>query len=657
MTARNLLKRVAPYVATIALAVLLTGCMRFLPMRKSLSYIPPKLDTIQRPVVDIEAIAQKHKGAPGVTLGRRTTAVEEAWLPNTNSYSTIRAHRYIVLDPTSDNVANIDEDFSTDIRVDAADVLIFNPDGTSTQYTLKDFTITKRGENWISYSLPLKNIVRGSIVDHAWVLSAAHGLAFSSVEPTSMRTRLPSERSEFSYQYPKGYTLNIRKLPTDSPVKRINLTAERKVIFVVEDQPGVRNEPFSPSNASRFLQIAHGVQPPSRFTSGSYWRDLQKATYNRIFASESDEKFSDKDFLDTCSQIVQSAKSRVDSVQAIKSWISRNIKIDYDASATYSWKVFRRRVGSVDGVALLARQMYMALGFTPRLVLLHSRGQGDFDPLYHHWGQFGELSLVVEKGTEKYLVLLQRPLQPVNVVPSDYIQQPYLFVDTEDGESIFESPVYVMDTSSVHRRIRVKLDESGSATVSVESVRKGNAAYEHRIELEDVIDSERERHLRNKLVTLKDEVEDVKVSVEGLDNPIVPLVYKSSYVLPSGVTVTPTEAIFQVAGVLMSATESSETDTSARMFPISVWAPWRYGREIEIEYPSHWRLRTTLSEDSRTSTLGSASRIVNNTPGKLVISTSGSLIPGTYDPSLAGDLEAIDGDNTYAIPNLIFSTN
>lgn len=657
MIPRNHTNFMASIIAICTLTVLLTGCFRFMPVQKVMAYVPPKLDTIQRPVVDVEALAQKHRGVPGVILGKRTVAVEEKWLPDRNSYSTVRALRYVVLDPTSDEVANIEEDFESGISVDAADVLIFNPDGSSARYTLSDFTVTKRGRGITTYSLPLKNVVRGSIVDYSWVLSAPFGLAFSSSEPTALRSRLPIERVEFTYRYPSDYSLHIKRLPNDTAVKRVDHTTARKVTFTAENQPAVRFERFSPSSAARFLYIDHGSKPVSIFSSGDYWRDIQKGWYKKLFESESDEKFTDVDFLDTCKHIVRDARTAVDTIQAVKAWLSRNIKIDYEASSTYSWKVFRRRAGSIDGVALLARQMYMALGCTPRIVLLHSQRQGDFDSRYHYVSQFGELSLVVERGSQKYLVLIQRQAQPVNVVPSEYIGQPYLIVDTDAGESIVDTPVYVMDTSSVIRRIRVKLDESGSAAVSVEAVRTGTAAYDQRTELEDVVDSERERHLRNKLVTFKDEVEDVKVAVEGLNNPVGPLVYTSSYVLPSGVTITPGEAIFQVAGVLMSATESSDIDTSERVSPISVWAPWRYGRDIEIEYPSHWQLRTSLAEEMRASPLGTARRVITTSPGKLVISTLGSLNPGTYDKSLAGDLEAIDGDNTYAIPNLIFTTN
>ncbi|MBC8125060.1 MAG: transglutaminase domain-containing protein [Candidatus Kapabacteria bacterium] len=383
--------------------------------------------------------------------------------------------------------------------------------------------------------------------------------------------------------------------------------------------------------------------------------------YKRYFDNDSYDLMSDAAYRKSHTAVLNGARDRLDTLQRLKSWFSTSIKINYDEDSPESASsVFRSRVGSLWGATLLARQLYQSAGFKARIVQLHSLNEGVFDKNYANFNEFREIGLVVSKDSSLYLVLFQRPLQPVNVVPTEFIGQPFVYIDTDKMERSVETDVrFVSDTSSAFRTVRVNLDEDRFAHVDLSVTFKGDAAYDERTTLDDLPASELETTLKKRFVPTLAEASNVKVSVENLEDPTLPLVLKASFTLSDAVTVTGGEAIFQTAGILSPTSENDAgQDSSDRQFPIEITSPYRYDRQVEVVYPNTWTLSTSIDESEIHSDLGDLTRTRSISPGSLAVRFSSSLNAGTYPQRLAPELTNVLGDaGTSAIPSLVFKTN
>lgn len=649
-------------VAVVLLATCLTGCMRFIPLGRSSTYVPPSIDTVKSPTVDLAALRAAYPHERGVMLGTRVEDYESV-VRGADNYFYVRSMRYVILDAKADDLTNVSEQFHSMVGVRNADVLVFHPDGTREQYGLSDFTVSKVSEFWRVYRLPIKNATAGTVVDLCWVLEAGNSQNLADVEPTYLRHLIPTLRQEITLRRSSSFVPMQRKMPEIEGLNLVHSTSPNTTRYLVGEQPAIRDEKFSPpvSYQRARLDVCNRWDGATGYTPAQYWENQRDWMFWRHFNDDADDLAEDEQFQAFVASVLRGAQSRLDTLQRLKSWFSTNIKIDYNIeSRETAESVFDERVGPIGGATTLARQMYRTAGWNVRIVQLHSSTKGLFDSTYTNYLEFREVGLVVWKDSTRYLVLIQRPLQPVNVVPSEYVGQPLLYVDTsEPGASIENGVVFFSDTTSIERQIRVELDEDGTARVEIVVSYTGEEAYDERSLLDELPESELTASLSRRFSPGIAEVSGMKVSAENLFDPALPLVLRASYVVASAANEVDGEMVFQTAGILSSISETHNgEDSTERQQPIVIIHPYRYNRRVEVRYPAAWTLRSTIDERAVHSDLGEMQRTRELDRGVMRVQFVSALHPGTYPQQLAVDLASVVGTSeSVSIPTLVFATH
>lgn len=663
-------------LASIIICLLfLAGCASSNVESGSVGYKKPQLDTMFYPGLNPQAgaknsefnindLTKKYPSADGVILSKKFTARQRIATDeeSTSQFNYLRTVRYVVLKPNSSEISNISRSFRNYITVEDFSLVALHPDGTKEQYTLSDLVMKTNNRHWSSYQLPIKGIQRGSIIEYSWLARTTDADLVSVSDPFYLRSKMPVLESDFTIHYPKNKGSIVLKHLHDSSGVTINNVPKSGLTSVkLVDSEGIHNEPFSLNTADR-LSALHYVFKPDlgpAYRSNNFWDEYRSEMHGYYFLIDENENISVPEFAKVVDSVLANAGTTQDSIQSIKDWISSSIKIDYQLRKPEASKsVFTRRRGSVYSTALLARRLYAKAGFESDIVELHSAESGEFNRNYTSYQEFNELAIVVRHGSLKYLVLFTRELQPVNVVPDEYISQPYIIVsETASYPDIVENPVFVQDTSTNTVDIDISVSEEGEANVAIAITLTGGYAYDERVELSDMPNTEYEKYVRRWLVSTQEETKNVTTQILNAEQPTKPLVVKATYTMPNAISITPNEAIFQTGGIISSL--SSDADTSTRISPIKIWSSYKFAKNIRISYPAAWKPQLSNSfatNSSINSALGNSTRTVTQKSGSIVLEFASRLRSGTYPKEKFSELYEIMGNSgSSRIPNIVFS--
>ena len=656
--------RLIPYAAgTVLLLAMLTGCQTK-NLRDSWRYMKPNIDTIPVPTVDMTALKAKHPDADKVYLGINIRARDEGLRYPNRTFHTLRAHRYVVMDEHSEDATTISENFDESVTIRQADAYVWNPDGTTAVYETDDFIYASEGEDSHSAKLPIKDLQEGSIIDYSFHLSTPTAAQFNRYEPIRLQWYSPIELLEVQLEFLSDEKVTYRDLPewADGSIKSYPVHDGKAVGFKVTDVPAYINEPYSPSRAYMGNYFEYAVSSSAMGldkTGNEFWEELRERYFKSGLDRVDELDIEDEDeILEDYPKMVKGANAR-DSIQSMFDWIRERVSINTRANYTDPDDAYEDRSSDVEGFYSLLKGIVQHAGYKATVVRMHNKTRGEFDDEFYNIDQFAEYGMMIEAGDEQFHTIPHRTTLPVDIVPVDYLRQPGMIVDRDDGPVLKKLENPTQRPWKRTRDIDITVNDDGSVEVTAIDTTFGSAAYERRVNYQNMPDEERESAIKEFLVFDQGEVSDVKIEVFNLDDVTLPFVRTATYTIPEGATITPEEVLFQTEGLISSKSETdTEEDPDKRQNPVYIARDYESIRRVNINYPSSWKLSSKVDQVRNTNELGTLTRKVNNQGSNLTINTVSYMNEGYWPKERAKDLYEIYGDGVLeSIGTIVFTIN
>jgi len=657
---RSIIVTLTAFVAMLALS----GC-NISSLRDSWRYMTPRLDTIPRPTIDVEALAKKHPDAPYVFLGIDMRLRDEGLRGDGRWFHTVRSHRYVVLDEHNEDATTIDEGFNNNIALRAVDAFVWNPDGTTSSFVTKDFVFTRTSDDGYSIKLAIPGLKRGSIVDYAFVLASSSAILYNRHEPIYLKRAAPVEQLTVKVEYPIEETITHRSLPEwmKTSISKKRIADGVSVSFTASNIPARKMEPYRPTRGRTGDVFEYAISSKLLKMSSQgerFWEDLRDITYQWGMSNVDELDIEDEDeILRAYEKMVKGATSATDTLQQITNWIRKNVRIVNNAGYTDPDEAFEDKASDIWGYYSLYKGLVQKAGFQASVVKLHDADKGPVDLNFLNMDQFSDLALYAVKDRKQYIVLPHYRDLPVDVVYGSYVGEGALIVDTDRGDVFTETINPVRKPYHQMRSTIATVKEDGAIVVEIVDSSLGSAAYGLRQDYEDLPESELQTRLKKHLIYNQDIVTDVSTSVENLKNPGLPLILKASYTISTGVAFTPEEVVLQTEGLFANSSSSDdEIDSTKRVNPIFFSQDYETARSIELRFPSQWKLVTALSGLKKETELGSVERTIDIESGKLRLETLQRLKAGMYPSTMANQFFQIYGNNKIIeLESLVFSIN
>lgn len=647
------------HAALLCTALVLSSCsIAFVPNRFSWAFHDVDIDTITPCRRNIDSLRALYPDQPCIITGRVVNGWEIFKRQDPANYEIVRQMRYLILDPNDEMVTLLSESFKNDIDVVAIDVAVVHPDGSRYQLSLDDFTRTSYQEN-TQYRAGLKGLQRGTFVDVAYFLRGTSEYNFVVDEPINLRSLYPVEYARFDLQYPSSLYLSTRAFPDSAHVHVIS--ADDGVYRLEAHDLAPRdNEPYLPPESVRRASVGWATLSWRQVdaSEGGYWKIIQR-DYHRWMEESGAARVEEEDLKFIDSLGMPQRPGFKDSLQMYTDWFRSTYKFDYyTVDGNQVLDVLDNQRGNVRAVASLAQLVYQRLGWNATVVWLHSQERGPLDPNFKFSGQFGEMALLVWHGRESYLVLIQRPDLPVDVVPGEYAGQPYLTHHVGSTEPIEMNPSYQRSRSVIDKTFDLDILADGSMRVRTTISFSGEAAVEERSSLKDKNIDEQQRAVRYDHAFDQAVSDSMHVEIEHLDEPLLPLVLRLTYRLPDAVALQHGEAVLQTGGLLSAISEqSTKMDTVHRRDDIFIEDTTEFRTHVTCSFPPTWKLVTALDAVQMHGTVGTLDRDVFVTSTSLEVKTTAVMHAGYHAPTKARELYALIGKRSnYSIPDLVFTT-
>jgi hypothetical protein len=364
---------------------------------------------------------------------------------------------------------------------------VVKPDGSSTEYTIKDFTRTtaykSRYGKTTRLTAAFSGLAAGDVIEMKWTrnLNAGMGNVLWTIcqEPVPVRefvAEVKSAPSDYDISYFNLKNVKLEKLDTS------------RVRFVVHDIPPLVEEPCSPP----LLNIAgwYGV-----FLKSTHWRgETQKEIWESISKWCSDEFKSctkpNAAIKAQVASIIEGAPTPEEKLNRLYNWCRSNItnftytrlakyeKAKKKRDAEYTWvasDTFSLRAGYTNDVNRLFGSMVRAAGFDVRLCGAASR----LGTLYISFPQgFQMLSdeiVSVKVGDSWRLFAPGDYYVPPGLLHRNNETVPYVRFDGKDFE-LSTTPPSPCSATKIVCKGRFSIDPEGNLTGNVEITYTGQAA-------------------------------------------------------------------------------------------------------------------------------------------------------------------------------------
>lgn len=570
-------------------------------------------------------------------------------------YSYITRKTYLIFNPEAD--------WLTGVRLwtkpDNVYVHVKYPDGSTAALTKTDFSKEGDKDGGQFYTAIIPNIKRGTIVDLGWDVSYP-GYYSGRIEDVPLQFSIPCERLVFEYLYPQWWSISERKVAANNLLNlqyHSDVNAElhkRKLHYELDSIPPLQEELYSPRfrEAAGFVQLKiNNMEMQGRSQEfDNTWSEVAEGY--RKFAMKKISK-GNPDFKDEIKRLTEGAMTAYDSVYAITRFVRDEFNLDEHREG-YAKQILQKKNGSSMDLVVLTKALLEAAGFRSNCVVIHAASDGIFDDEFVAYDQLYSPALIVWLQESAYVLFPQTRRLPIGTIPSQYLGQQALYIDTDIG-----SFCTIPEQSTIANRLTdsavVTVSEDGR--ISTEQVLNvtGTIAYVLRNELSEVAGNERDQFIAKHLCGLSNEVQIDSVDIIALEDVDLPLRLFLRY---SGnlMTITPEEKILRADNLFPPVIYNHyDAKPEERVNPVRISYDASFDRTIVINYPENWQVESEMLPGIKENELGSCTIGFQTDSGKLTVDQSLRLKRSWKDKSAITDLiDLISIDNGLHVPTLVF---
>ncbi|HRK04935.1 MAG TPA: transglutaminase domain-containing protein [Chlorobiota bacterium] len=636
-----------------------TSCSNLLIYKAEL----PGILSMTVPKINIDSLQAAYPGESAVVLHKTSDAHEKYYSGYTSTQSQLRVVRnlrWIILDPMNTRAATVTSTFNDLIGVHDIVVYTYHPDGTRQSYSFDEFT-KEPLEGSRQFKLPLKNVTQGTIVDVWWSMTAASDKNFMGWEGVTLADSIgPVLYSSHRHRYLSGMNISYTTFG-DSTIRVTNNQDATAYIFEASNLPRLRTEAYEPIEISknRAIKVVSDVSFKRSFGFGTFWEDNREWLYN-FHKTGRKSLQHDKALNDTARNIVAKCRTRLDTLQALKSWIRAKFAFDSRGGekGNQADYLYYRGGGSSIAMASLYAIMCERLNIPARFVAVYNRIMAPFDSVYRGGNYFNMCASLVEDNGRHYIAMFTDDDVPINLTYKSQLHQPMLICDRDDEWPNFILDVKLendtlLDQDSIDCTIR----PDRSIHVVTQRVTTGYNAMDLRKSLRESKPEDRVNVIRKLLVSNEDENTNVAIRIEGLDSVHLPLRVTAEYDLPSSLASSGSETVLKIASVVPRSELFENVDSTNRLYPIVIYSNQRMSRRITVRYPSEWTAQQSDVTSEISCAAASFTHRQTSVNGALTIQETAKLHVGQHPTSDIGKVAQIAQQvNRPVFRDIVFAT-
>lgn len=627
----------------------------------------PRLVTLSQPQAaaqahpDVKALLAAHPGRPGIFLESRTT-YEHAIDDQGWHYFETQDLAYVIFNPEADWLTTFRARSGPGYELERAIMSVEDPDtGAVARFTDADLKSTANSDGSRSYKFIYPNIKKGTIIREAYVLRKAHaGQGVSFRYDMGLQFTQPCQALQVQFLYPSWWAVKVKK-----PRKDLELplawsydekNSKRTFTYRAKDVPAWKEEPYSPFRKDVSLyaewQISHLEAMGLQRSSPLNWDAVARAY--RLFAIDRDTRYSER-VSQTVQEVVKHARTDVERVDAIVTWLQKNLKLTRRHPGTFA-AMLDLRQGDGPMITGLCMDMLKKVNIPSTFILIHTSDDGWLDPDFVEYDQFSVPAVKTRVDGKDYVLFPYRPLMPMDLVPEPYVGQQALSIAADGSHAFVEVPAGNVAHNDLKESYKVTFQEDGRVKVREERVYEGTLAYAQRVAFQDKSRDEVAQSLRKSLSYGEGQVKLEDHAVENLDDIHKPLRVVLTYTLDNLVTLAPEEAIFQTGGLFApSSGARDKEDPADRVNPVCIRFDMALVKEITLAFPASWTLVAPPAPVKVENRFGSLVSEVRPGTSELSVTQRVTLKRSLQPKETYGELLALTGArSTVSMPSLVF---
>lgn len=648
-------------------------------------YAAPLIDTIKTRSVDVAALEKQYPNSGGVYLG--VEAYIEPVLGNEIKYrcQSIYATRYVVLNPDDDEFSTFSIPIGKEEKLNAADIIVIQPDGSKKQYTQKDFLLERNSKYVSTMKFAIPGIKKGTIVDAAYNVYSISGDYSSYYRPLPLAFNEPCLYLRYEVLDRSDFTAAI-KIDDKEMIKQVQggylPSGASAHVYKATNIPARKDEAYASIESEKAKEMAFDFY--DRYTTPEYFWSTMGAflTYHMFsgeylngYYSTSSTSYNEilvNKFRDSCTNDKQISYEKL---CAIHNAMRKKLRPQYtERDAIHMENLVKRGVGTSHQIAEFLRRVCKSAGIKAELYVAHSAQSGEFNSLYLDFDQLTIPVVVCTIDSMKYTIFPDYPEYPPTVIPRHLLGQKTLYVDVGANYnyySYYRSPYSsykaasfsnLPDTSAERSRdkheMNVHIKDDGSMEIEESRSFSGEDAASIRSRMRGMSSVNREKYITDWQSYTEGAQSLVPPVVENIDSLQKPLVFRYKYTTPNLVAIRGNNALVNVRSLLFSLTTIPRRIDSVRTSAIRIYDNDQTERIVRITTPSNWKLDKLPPPHTTETMMGKIESSYSQNANEITASFVQIYKSGSYPATATKELQKmIDHELAFGQPFLLFTRN
>lgn len=630
-------------------------------------------DTAKSDSININEYEVKYKDYPGVILSTERTIEHTGTGQNIMQwpaasgweFHSIRKNKFLVLNPDKQEFTTFEFTVGKYAKINKFYLKMTSIDRTVKLFNLKDCKTETNSIGDITYKFVYPDVKKGNIIEEGIDFTYAAGPTYVPLQhDIDFQSLVPCEKYIFKYAFPDWWTIKIKKISADDTFN-YNFTEDKDhnkkvLVYEANNIPPYSEESWSPyrKEISRYLEfmVTSFMMNNFKSTSASSWNYL--GTYFKDHEMNRTGFLSSK-VSDLTEDLIKDCKTEFEKLDKITTWIQQNIETDNYASDRNFASIISTKKGTSYGVVGLAQSMLSKAGLKTDYILIHSAEQGYFDWNYFNEQQVSIPGIRTIADNVEYISLPQYKYLPVSYVPDDLQGQAALRISNDSNAEIFYLNNKDIIKNLLTENIELNISNDGNIKVTEEKKFTGMFAFYLREKLSKLSDDKKDKFIKELIDYKFSDMTFGKCEIINSDNPRESLNIKLEYSINNLVTVTPEEIIFQASGLFIPFfPEGSEIDSTNRKNPIKIPYNVTSIKNINVNYPSVWKVQTPLKDIDFNNIFGNTTSKYQSGDGHINVTLELNLTKTNQPKEMAGELlKLIKSSPKISVPAIVFKSN
>lgn len=642
-------------VLCLPLLFLLQSCFIFDSYSVYYRYAAPRIDTMRTRTVNVADYEKKYPEANAVYLG--VEGILEPILDgDKHTCQGIIMQRYLVLNPDDDEFSTFTIELGPDEELNAADVLVIAPDGTTKQYKKDAFILEHTHKNLHRYKFAIPGVMKGTIIDAAYNVFSPEGeyytyyhtLPCQFSEPCELLRYVVVDRSKLGLSLRIGDEREIKmveykKLPNGASA----------FVYEKHDIPALDGEIMAPYGEQKNKEVSF-TYFDKEVSDQLYWGGIPFAFQYVLFEkpnfyNQEEEQTLLKTWV---KEAVGNAQDDYGKIAGIAAYCAKKIRLRYEAPKAMTMiKFMKRQTGTPYHAAEFVKRLCVEAGIQARLLLAHDARDGNLSFEYRSYGQFDKPGVVCNVGYTQYFIFPEFPEFPPSVVPSPLQGEKSMVIEVgEDKLSNYSRknpPPYpemivLPDTSKQadQQRHEMNLTIENDGSVLVEETRKydGESAAQIRGRLKSMNSADVLLYLKEWQTYTEFAQTVEKPVIENIENREKPISFHFHYRIPRFVAFNGNTAVLNTRLLFDGIIPAPVRVDTNRSSEIRVYDNNLITRTLSIRFPQQWKLKQLPRSYKTTAAMGTAETRYNQEGSVLQASFTRTMPSGSYKQSAYQEL-------------------